>query len=80
MCDFPLIPQLFGTELAFCPELFTLKPQLTLRLLIRLQSALVHSLAELIAVGRLNLCLVFSFRLFHVCLVAAIFGFCVFAL
>ena len=65
LCDLTLISQFFGAELVFSPELFALKLQLTLCLLICLQSALVHSLSELISVGRLDLCLVFSFRLFQ---------------
>ena len=69
MCDFPLIPQLFGTELAFCPELFTLKFQLTLRLFVGLQPTLIHRLAELIAVGRLFLRLILSLSTSQSCLV-----------
>jgi len=47
--DLFLIMQFLNTELLFCFQLFTLKFQLTLSLLICLRSTLVQRLTELIA-------------------------------
>ena len=67
--DLLLIAEFLDTELVFCPELFTLKFQLTLRLFVGLQPTLIHRLAELIAVGRLFLRLILSLSTSQSCLV-----------